>query len=244
MTADTANAYRTALALNNLAVKLMQIGHFIPALEALRESLFLMQTVFDPETRSPDSYSADTFQVVSARYLGSLQYGPTVLSEIVVGPLGDEDLISLRAAVKYGPSASLFSPVLISESSCVENEEAAEISRQVGIIFYNEGLANFLLSNHHRESKTGRYLLASYKSLQMAEITFTTLSDELGDNPAAFSCILLSAMVLNSLSLVYHRLDLNYRAEEAERVVAIYCSEVDSDWFTSVAALGGTAAAA
>ncbi|KAL7572976.1 hypothetical protein ACA910_007476 [Epithemia clementina (nom. ined.)] len=137
----------------------------------------------------------------------------TTTTVVEVNPIDDDDIAGLQAAVRYGQSSAMVFPVRIvsfaswSSSSCVvaagencmgDDTVAATtkdiLTKQLGIILYNHGLAAFLVSMSSESSSTTnmsttieqgnvlslannkmnrKYSKHSQKSLNMAETTFS-----------------------------------------------------------------------
>lgn len=155
--------YRSALALNNMAVILLQEGCYEPALRTLSDSLTLMQRAFATtqvtKRRSKHGDDVDVFDKAAKRYYRAVKRtSKSVLSVTIaaeVRPLGDNDIPELRAAVNYGPSSSVVFLVRISGFPCCEtiDVEAQKITKHLGIILYNQAMAHFLFFSQTKGQK-------------------------------------------------------------------------------------------
>jgi tetratricopeptide (TPR) repeat protein len=224
----SSNSYRAALALNNMAVTLIERGYYGPALKTLTESLSLAKDVFAPIRGSAEDKTSDKrLQAASVRLA---KHRSSARWKVEVNTSEDDDFSALRQAANYGLSSTVFFPVRIS-GNCCDESDLSKVGRQFSTILYNHGLASFLASKQQSEDKTGKFFQKAYKSFQMAERTLASIMQSNDDIDEELSMVLLSAMALNGLSLIYRGQDLLFKAEEAQRIVGKMCSEVDEDCF-------------
>ncbi|KAL7562762.1 hypothetical protein ACA910_014368 [Epithemia clementina (nom. ined.)] len=230
----------------------------------------------DPKSSSSSSSSSSSFsyeqvvQAASRRYAQALKQQDQVRSSSIykntylvvesseidkaqqpkvceVTSIEDDDIPSLRAAMRYGPSSTLAFPIRImtsSSSSCDNAEdEMVELTKQFGILLYNHGLASFLVST----AQQPRHLKRSQSSLQAAETTFLSalhMANQGGEQDTTLTRLLM-ALSLTVLSVVFQDQGKPVKVREAQQAVSSLCSTVDehepeSSWvFGCVNGAGG-----
>ncbi|KAL7561333.1 hypothetical protein ACA910_018528 [Epithemia clementina (nom. ined.)] len=224
--------YREALALNNMAVTLMQNGCFEQASSTLSDSLALMQTAFVPQEQIKKRRTGPSFEKSSARCSESLSNSPSLSpsssNAAEIQPLNDEQISELRAAVNCGGAPSKVFPIRISEFSCWNDNksETPEITMQLGIILYNQAVANFLLSIQSG-NRNNKYLRRCQKLLKMAEAPiFTTLNGDVSAKRNS-AVLLILALSLNIQIAIFQSHNLTGKVQEAQKAVASLCASVD-----------------
>lgn len=158
--------YQHALVQNNEGISCLERGCLAEAGAAFCQAFQSIQHfLLHSEQESRDLFSQmkdhghihqianDYFAATERLYEGStdscrlLVNGSTSLS---VHAIDEDDYGSLRMAVQGGPCASRLVPIRIRHSySCVPFEQWSpmELSKQLGIIFYNQGLVHYCAAN-------------------------------------------------------------------------------------------------
>ena len=244
-TLTMSNSYRTALALNNLGCALLQKACHEEALQTFAEALEVMNDALgQPSTstssKTPECHPQQMFQIASARYGGVISRKRAtshIHDAVQVSIVEDEDFTALRAAAIYGPSPSMVFPIRIAGFS---TETPAEMGKHYSTLLYNHGLASLLVSNHfwhmNDSLSSNRFLQPALEALRMTEVMtqdiLSSSSEDMEDD-LELSVILISAMSLNCLSVVYHRMGYADQCAEAHRMVAILCQDVDDETFSA-----------
>eukprot|EP00523_Entomoneis_sp_CCMP467_P022367 CAMPEP_0168842076 /NCGR_PEP_ID=MMETSP0727-20121128/7504_1 /TAXON_ID=265536 /ORGANISM="Amphiprora sp., Strain CCMP467" /LENGTH=353 /DNA_ID=CAMNT_0008895615 /DNA_START=61 /DNA_END=1120 /DNA_ORIENTATION=- len=301
-TTTTTTEYRTALALNNIGVALMQRGDATAALETLRDAkLLLNHCYYCPGNANHHALCGGmvaspqvALQSATLRYTKTSIQPPQQSSWLCdshheqeqfphelypqqdqqhhyhhhqadIHVLEDEDFAAIRDAAKCGLSGHPYTvfPMRISsfdpddmqmantnnnsndDDDNNNNATVVMMMKHHVTIFYNLGLAHVLAAAQQHQPQM---LKRSLETLQMNEVL---IQDALEDSTVDLDedqelyLLLLSALVLNSASSVYRRLDLPFQSQEAHRLGAIICSEVDDDGcFAGILAKPRLAAAA
>lgn len=249
--------YRSALALNNLAISMMETGECELALKTIEESLPLME----------DRTSCGTAKLQQAtnRYAKQLleqQQQQSSSSSLcrqdednsVIQEIDNQDFTTLREAAASTPKEGhqAFYPVRISAAigtSVEEGDPNAVYTSQYATIFYNCAIAHLLTvsvkeadkSDHkntqqRRQSRSQLHLKKSMAYLQAAEDMLTSVMNEDDEgNNSATKCqddtvVLLYTLVFSLLRVVYLRLNLLTMASDAQSMVSFLCSKVDDDF--------------
>ena len=239
------STYRTALALNNMAVTLMKKHCFELALKTINDSILLMKSAFHSEAMG--THPNDTFAAAYRRCSHALTMPDRgyMSGDVEVHVLDDEDYETLRSSVNYGPTSSIAFVVRISETlTCQSTGDSLDIAQQLGILVYNHGVASLLLSRHRSEGKSGKYLQKSSKSLRMADCTFSSILKNQEQDQQCPAIVLLLALTLNCLTIVLARQQLPFQAKEAQHAVSVLCSSVEDSCFTSTVMVQKSAPAA
>jgi murein L,D-transpeptidase YcbB/YkuD len=156
----TMSLFRSALAINNNGVSLLEKGHFREAQKTFREALTFMKQAIKPPSRSPSSCRSsssststiveETLQSVATRLIRA-QANP-ILSAFEICAFEDGDDLShiFQSSLKYGPSSSLFFPFRIRGGSSSSQDPTfchvleKEMHRPMAILLYNQALSHLL----------------------------------------------------------------------------------------------------
>ncbi|KAL7574503.1 hypothetical protein ACA910_015863 [Epithemia clementina (nom. ined.)] len=228
-------AYRTALALNNMAITLMKKECDELALKTFSDSLSLMKVAFYKKSETPVNAN-ETLKTAYKRCTHALNmHESSNANEADIHVLDDDDFHALRSAVTYGPTSSVAFFVRISESlPCDAECDSSELAQQLGIIVYNYGVSSFLVSRRRMEGKNGKYLQKASKSLKMADSTFTSVIEmQSEDVQMTSAAVLLLALALNCIAVVLSRQRMLFKAKEAQYAVSVLCSSVEENCYAS-----------
>lgn len=165
--------YRSALALNNMGVRLLERHCYKQAVETLRESTLLIKAVL--KRAAPDSELNNTVQMATKRYA---QAKPSSKRSIVLQTLtlsngflfaNNEGFGSCVAnsVIDDVPSSSVAFPILIEDDSLLEKESWDENIRdnhniivalytQAAIMFHNAAIASRSCHQHKRALRFSR----------------------------------------------------------------------------------------
>jgi hypothetical protein len=147
------NLFRSALAINNSGVSLLEKGHFREAQKTFREALTFMKQAIKPPSPSSSSCCStnivleETLQCVATRLIRA-QANP-ILSAFEICAFEDGDDLSniFQSSLKYGPSSSLFFPFRIrggSQDPTFCHVVEKEMHRPMSILLYNQALSHLL----------------------------------------------------------------------------------------------------
>ena len=186
-------AYRAALALNNMAISLLERGDYQDATKALGDSLTLLKLSFHPAASHHDEQqgavdnwkrlnhqtkvSQEKLHATEQRLAESFRFGRNLSHhQGQIHPLEEEDFAIMRSAIMIGSSHGQFYPVRVrdsqfSTSTCYAEDSSCwsqsqmDAERQFGIVLYNHGLAHLLRFLREEQSSPYRHSLAVNKTL-------------------------------------------------------------------------------
>jgi hypothetical protein len=214
--------YRTALALNNMAITLMQRGCYEQSSKTLKESQLLMDAAFGLETGNP----TEAFDAASERLSKSHKASPS--SNVDINDVDERDFKALLSAAN---SKSIFFPVRIS-SFGEDHQVTATVMQHNITIFYNQGICNLLASKDHLDKKASlnSALENLHVALEMVEDVLEKIDINAQDE--RLYMILISVMILNCLRRVHQGLGSLHQAEKVQHTAKLLCSELEDDSFT------------
>ena len=164
--------YRSALALNNMGVRLLERHCYTQAVETLRESTLLIKAVL--KRAALDSELSNTVLLATKRYA---QAKPSARRRIVLQTLtmsngfmfenSDEGYGSHGCAsvLNDAPSSSVVFPILIEDESLLEKDAWGEsisdelivaLYTQAAIMFHNAAVASRCCNQHRRALRFAR----------------------------------------------------------------------------------------
>lgn len=163
--------YRSALALNNMGVRLLERHCYTQAVETLRESTLLIKAVLKRATL--DSELSDTVQMATKRYAHAK---PSARRRIVLQALTlSNGLLFENSKEGFGsqctsvlndaPSSSVAFPILIEDDCLLEKDAWGEIISdelivalytQAAIMFHNAAVASRCCNQHKRALRFAR----------------------------------------------------------------------------------------
>lgn len=135
-------AAEAALAVNNMAVRLLELNCFNEAQKSFQESLQLMKLAVYPNVTGIDIFS--TLQAASV-CLSQSQVQPPLLSHLnVVKSFEYGDLSALDTSFEVEPFTSQFLPVLLRYDDLDQHTIEDTIPVYTAMILYNQALAHLL----------------------------------------------------------------------------------------------------
>ena len=237
-------AHRAALALNNEAVSLCNRRHFLAAKKVATQSAAMLQDLQlvleemddqDDESEGQPSSSLNGYDrgLDKARQQAHLvdqvqDNAMEILPGVDLHVLDETNLSSLRSAIQYGPSSSVFFPVLLRDENTEKQVDRMILSRHLAVALYNQALACFLgylehISEHPRllfscrddsisqssttssmDSKHSKLARVARKSLNKATSILCSIAGNSGvlDFVLRIELMLISGVVYTLLSVV------------------------------------------
>jgi hypothetical protein len=236
---DKMNFFRSALAINNSGVSLLEKGHFREAQKTFWEALTFMKQALKPSTAFSTSTNVhETLQSVSNRLVRA-QVNPVLTAFEICAFEDGDDLSNIQSSLKYGPSSSIFFPFRIRSSQdptfCHVMEK--ELDRPMAIILYNRALSHFLWGQSDMLSRSKmvqeKHSHAALSCLSMAQSVLSQhLSSRVKDSFQEQCSMLVQAFVLNNLVqvlLVKNRLGLVLDDDQSQQHLTLGPKSLE-DW--------------
>mmetsp|Transcript_153 Transcript_153/g.266 ORF Transcript_153/g.266 Transcript_153/m.266 type:complete len:269 (+) Transcript_153:100-906(+) len=222
--------YRTAIALNNVAVSLLLAGNHGAALKAMTDSLQLLKLVF---SRASDSHSQAMahrrYQEALSFYsrdMGNHPSTSTTTWGCEVTAIDEDDYVAMKAA---GNRPQGYFPIRI-RGIPQEDEPSSsvEATRQFGITLFNHGLVQLVLAQSRAaETQPERLLNGALKSLQMSQQAYSRIllqREEKADDDMSYGhdvpSLLLFTLTLNASTNVFMAQNTPHRIQEVQEAVS------------------------
>lgn len=202
---------RSALALNNAGVTLLERGRTEDALKTFADSIFAMHT-FLVEDEADESHSEpiesrpkrsvdDLIHCANARLTQTSPppCNPNPARQFSVCPI-DHDWDGMHSAFKLRPTPSCLSPVRFRGNPLNDSDDQPDMDLISSTIMYNKGLSHFLAASSCASAKTRD------KHLKVAATSFTMSHSMLTNQLESCQGLVFSEfwnLQLNSLVLTY-----------------------------------------
>jgi hypothetical protein len=196
------------LALNNMAVSMLELGCITEALKTFKDSVCMMKSLMSPkeedcshQTACPDEIMQTAIQRLVKCQRKFESTGSNL--RVDISAVDDGDVSAMRSALRYGPSFSMASPIRLRDMATKPDD----LDIQAGIILYNMGLAHLLAYpsssiSSRTTSKPSPLLAGALKYLSVAHHVLVGVSDNSNDEYRSISGMLVDSLVLGSLFLV------------------------------------------
>lgn len=192
-------ARQTAIALNNIAVSLLERGAYKQASTTFKDSIAVLRSFFFAP--NPASGEMLSYERIMLRAMKALIDAPTgKASFFSVQPLShrEDDLFVMKSIVSYGPSPSMLFPIR------VDSNDEFHIDLLSATLLYNYGLSHLCVTRRmaHNSKARSKILNSARKVFDFAQTVLSnvTLDD---DSFEQFPVLcFVAGMVMNSLAQI------------------------------------------
>jgi hypothetical protein len=216
--------YRSAIALNNMGVALVEQRAYRQGLDTLKDAISVMKkSVLYPLSRLPSSVSITTLHADAKveraiKRMSKPQPVPSSLGVAVISYDGPSSYQSSTDIVRSGETASPFTFPIRIEATDFESLKDPECDMQSAIMVFNLGVAHLCMSKLAKSPVVGQEA-----ALRIFNVTFSILSNsnknvndvaELNDEQV-LRFLLMEAVVLNNVVQVLTDLGKDSEAHES-----------------------------
>lgn len=230
-TESSATTSRSVMAINNIAVSLIERGWYNEAVEILTTNLTLQKSI---NMIGGSSFCAQVLQAASVLHSELATKKDCFRNEICLKVVEATDFQAIHSASSNITSPTWVpSPLRLSESFFMENHKASILA---AVNLYNCGLANLLLAKVRQEGKDGKLLIAACKSFQNCETLCNSLSNVSQTTSSidlTYFISFLWMMTLGNLRTIYQKQSLTFMAMEMHQLVHRRSLQLEHDGFLS-----------
>jgi hypothetical protein len=227
--------HRAALALNNMAVRLMQRRQYVAASETFLDSMNVLKQCFPQSEQSFNNNSIiDKLKKAEQRVcnMAKLDSDCVLSSCMCILPQNDVDILSLRKHVlQYGLDSAYLYPIYLELLESVEEKcSDRALTVDVTIILYNYGTLNMCKSSSGQQNQ-GHTNLSVRRALSLLEYAHSIFVNQIDVADIDETCnekyTLVQFLLTRGLYQVYSDLNLHCQMTDAHKALTDVWEYID-----------------